>query len=210
MHRLYVLPSIVVLLAACGRTEDAAEIPQPPSSQVDSGVIAPDAEPPGQLPHSASAAMAPTRGHTANGALAVSADPGGIRIGGAVQGLPPDGEFGFHVHERGDCSAPDASSAGEHFNPTNQQHGHPESEMRHAGDMLNLKSNAEGIAQVDLVIDGVSLHDGQPTDVLGKALVIHAKPDDYKSQPSGDSGDRIACGVITVQPETATAPSASQ
>jgi superoxide dismutase, Cu-Zn family len=124
--------------------------------------------------------------------------------------LPPDSELGFHIHERGDCSAPDGSSAGEHFNPTDQQHGHPDSKARHGGDMVNLKSNAQGIAQVDLVVEGVSLHEGRPTDVLGKALVVHAKPDDYKSQPAGNSGDRIACGVITVQPETVTDASASQ
>lgn len=210
MHRIFVFSSIVFALAGCGRTEDTANVPQPASSQADSGDVVPDAKPPGQLPHGASAEMAATRGHTANGSLAVSADANGIRIGGAVQGLPPDGEFGFHVHERGDCSAPDASSAGEHFNPANQAHGRPDSEPRHAGDMFNLKANSEGVAQVDLVVNGVSLHDGRPTDVLGKALVIHAKPDDYQSQPAGNSGDRIACGVITVQPEAVTDASVSQ
>lgn len=210
MRRVSVVPGIALLIVGCGQSENAAEIPQPPSRQADAGVVATDAKPPGQLPHSASAQMAPTRGATANGALAVSADPDGVRISGAVQGLPSEGEFGFHVHERGDCSAPDASSAGEHFNPANQQHGHPDGDARHGGDMLNIKSNAEGIAQVDLVAKGVSLHDGRPSDVLGKALVIHAKPDDYKSQPAGNSGDRLACGVITVHPETVTDASASQ
>jgi Cu-Zn family superoxide dismutase len=210
MHRLYVISSVALLIVGCGRTDNAADVPQPQSRQVDAGAVAPDAKPPGQLPHSASAEIAPTRGSTANGALAVSADANGVRISGAVQGLPPDSELGFHIHERGDCSAPDASSAGEHFNPTDQQHGHPDSKARHGGDMVNLKSNAQGIAQVDLVVEGVSLHEGRPTDVLGKALVVHAKPDDYKSQPAGNSGDRIACGVITVQPETVTDASASQ
>lgn len=210
MYRVYLLSGIVLLGAGCGRTEDAAEVPQPPSNQVDSGAVASDPTPPGQLPHSASAEMAATRGHTANGALAVSADANGIRITGALQGMPPDSEFGFHVHEKGDCSAPDASSAGEHFNPANRQHGHPGSESRHAGDMFNLKSSSQGIAQVDLVVSGLSLHQGRPTDVLGKALVVHAKPDDYKSQPAGNSGDRIACGVITVQPEVVTDASVSQ
>jgi Cu-Zn family superoxide dismutase len=211
MYRFYVLSSMALLMVGCGRIEDSAEVSQPQSSQVDArDNAAPDVMPPGQLPHGASAEMAATRGHTANGALAVTADTNGIRIHGAIQGLPPEGEFGFHVHERGDCSAPDASSAGEHFNPANRPHGHPDSAARHAGDMFNLKADAKGIAQVDTVTPGVSLHEGRATDVLGKALVIHAKPDDYASQPAGNSGDRIACGVITVQPETVTDASASR
>jgi Cu-Zn family superoxide dismutase len=116
-----------------------------------------------------------------------------------VQGLKPDSEFGFHFHEKGDCSAPDATSAGAHFNPTNQQHGSPQGQPHHAGDMLNVKSDAQGVAEVSIDNADVSLHTGQPNDVVGKALVMHAKPDDYKTQPSGDSGDRIACGVIAVQ-----------
>lgn len=210
MRPVFLIPGIALVLLGCGRSENAADVPQPSSRQADSGDVVTDARPPGQLPHSASAKMAPTQGHTATGALAVSADPEGVRITGAIQGLPPDGEFGFHIHERGDCSAPDASSAGEHFNPTSQQHGHPDGQSRHAGDMHNLKSNAEGIAQVELVVKGVSLHDGNPTDVLGKALVVHAQPDDYESQPSGNSGERIACGVITVHPETVTDSSVSR
>jgi Cu-Zn family superoxide dismutase len=210
MRPIYLIPGIALVLLGCGRSENAADVPQAPSRQADSGDVATEAQAPGQLPHSASAQVAPTQGNTASGALAISADADGVRITGAIQGLPPDGEFGFHIHERGDCSAPDASSAGEHFNPTSQQHGHPDSEARHAGDMHNLKSSADGVAQVDLVVKGVRLHDGGPADVLGKAVVIHARPDDYQSQPSGNSGDRIACGVITVHPETVTDSSVSQ
>lgn len=205
MHRVLALPVIALLSAGCDRTERSAEVPQPQSDQVQAGAMASDAGPPGRLPHGASAQIAPTRGNTASGSLALAAAPNGVRITGAVQGLlPPDGEFGFHIHEKGDCSAPDASSAGEHFNPTNANHGHPESDSHHAGDMVNLKADAEGIAQIDTSVQEVTLHEGRATDVLGKALVIHAKPDDYQSQPAGDSGDRIACGVITVQPETAS------
>ena len=115
---------------------------------------------------------------------------------GSLQGLKPNAEFGFHVHEKGDCSAPDASSAGEHFNPADAQHGNPSGEAHHAGDMLNVKSDAQGLAQVDVHASGATLHSGQPTDVLGRAVVLHEKADDYATQPSGDSGARIACGVI--------------
>lgn len=153
--------------------------------------------PPGQLPDSATAQVGATQGHSVTGALALRALPGGgVNIGGALQGLPPNGEFGFHVHERGDCSAPDASSAGEHFNPTASEHGHPGSETHHAGDMVNVQSDDAGVAQVDFTLGDVTLHDGRETDILGKAVVVHANPDDFTTQPSGNSGDRIACGVI--------------
>src|SRR5690606_7202550 len=99
----------------------------------------------------------------------------------------------------GDCSAPDASSAGGHFNPASAPHGHPDSDAKHAGDMHNIVANAEGVAEVDALVGGVTLQSGEPDDILNKAIVIHAKPDDYKSQPSGDAGSRIACGVIQAQ-----------
>jgi Cu-Zn family superoxide dismutase len=101
------------------------------------------------------------------------------------------------VHEKGDCSAPDASSAGGHFNPTSQPHGNPKAGgPRHLGDMVNLRADAKGTAKVDVAIEGAGLHTGRPNDVVGKAIVVHQKPDDYKSQPSGNSGNRVACGVI--------------
>jgi len=119
-----------------------------------------------------------------------------LHLTGSLQGLKPDSEFGFHIHEKGDCSAPDASSAGAHFNPTNAQHGNPQGESHHAGDMLNAKSDAQGSAQVDTIANGVSLDSGVPNGVRGKAIVLHEKADDYASQPAGNSGARIACGVI--------------
>jgi superoxide dismutase, Cu-Zn family len=117
-----------------------------------------------------------------------------------IQGLRPKSEFGFHVHEKGDCSAPDATSAGEHFNPAAQPHGDPRSTPHHAGDLLNVRSDAQGVAEIDVDVPDLTLHSNSPTDIAGKALVVHAKPDDYSTQPSGNSGDRIACGVISIQP----------
>jgi Cu-Zn family superoxide dismutase len=120
-----------------------------------------------------------------------------VRIAGLVKGLKPGTEQGFHIHEKGDCSAPDASSAGDHFNPTSQPHGNPKaSGPKHVGDMVNLRADSQGIAKVDLFIEGAALQSGTPNDVAGKAIVVHQKPDDYTSQPAGDSGDRVACGVI--------------
>lgn len=143
--------------------------------------------------------LSPTKGNTANGGLKLTAAGAGVKISGMLQGLKPDSEFGFHFHEKGDCSAPDATSAGAHFNPNSQDHGNPQAQPHHAGDMLNVKSDAQGVAEVSLDNPEVSLQTGQTNDILGKALVMHAKPDDYKTQPSGNSGDRIACGVVAVQ-----------
>ena len=84
--------------------------------------------------------------------------------------------------------------------PTNEAHGNPRSQPHHAGDMLNVRSDEQGVAEVSIDNPAVSLQTGQPNDILGKALVVHAKPDDYSTQPSGNSGDRIACGVVAVQP----------
>ena len=119
-----------------------------------------------------------------------------MTVTGSINGLEPGSIHGFHVHEKGDCSAPDAGSAGGHFNPNSQPHGNPDAPPHHAGDTRNITADAQGVAQVDVQLSGVSLSSGGPEDILGKAVVVHAKPDDYKTQPSGASGDRIACGVI--------------
>lgn len=199
------LPICIALLlaAGCGQRDqpdnavDSRERPDNPMPEP-----ADNAAVPGQVPTGAVAELASTQGNTATGSLALSAVEDGVQLTGALQGLQPNAEYGFHIHEKGDCSAPDASSAGGHFNPTNAPHGDPQGDSHHAGDMLNAKSDDQGIAKVDTVAKGVTLHSGQPTDVLGKAVVLHEKPDDYTTQPSGDSGSRIACGVITVQTPT--------
>jgi Cu-Zn family superoxide dismutase len=142
--------------------------------------------------------LAPTQGHNASGTLTLRAEGDAVRLTGSLQGLPPNGEFGFHIHEYGDCSAPDASSAGNHFNPSGKPHGDPAGMDHHAGDMMNAKSDAEGKAEVSDHASGVTLNTGNPDDVLGKAVVLHEKADDYATQPSGNSGARIACGVIAL------------
>lgn len=200
MYRVLAICCMGLALVACGQTDEprgSADSRAQPDNPMPEP--ADDMGAPAQAPEGAAAQIAPTHGNTASGSLAFSAEENGVRLTGAIQGLPPNSEFGFHIHEKGDCSAPDASSAGSHFNPTNAEHGHPEGDARHAGDMINLKSDDQGVAQVDIVVAGVTLHDGGPNDVLGKAVVVHQNPDDYKTQPSGNSGARIACGVITVQ-----------
>ena len=198
MNVNYWLPlcATVALLVGCGERDkkaDTADAPATTSTPAPADAPPPAAEPPAA---GATAQLTPTSGHTASGTLALAAEGDSVRLTGTLQGLPPNSEFGFHIHEKGDCSAPDASSAGGHFNPTNAQHGNPQGAAHHAGDMLNAKSDASGAAQVDVVATGVSLTSGQPNDVHGKAVVLHEKADDYASQPAGNSGARIACGVI--------------
>jgi Cu-Zn family superoxide dismutase len=145
----------------------------------------------------AHAVLAPASGSNVSGTLSFVGTGDGVRITGRIAGLEPGSIHGFHIHENGNCSAPDASSAGGHFNPMQQPHGHPAGEPRHAGDLPNQQANAEGVAMVDVLAHDVELGTGGNTDIVGRAIVVHAKPDDYTSQPSGDSGARIACGVIT-------------
>jgi Cu-Zn family superoxide dismutase len=197
------LIAFTLLLAACGRKEDETSIADAPPPAGDSPSVAATTEPDPAATAEATAGAAvqlsPTQGNTANGGLKLTAAGTGVKLSGMLQGLKPNSEFGFHFHEKGDCSAPDATSAGAHFNPTSQDHGNPQAQPHHAGDMLNVKSDAQGVAEVSIDNPDVSLQTGQPNDVIGKALVLHAKPDDYKTQPSGNSGDRIACGVVAIQ-----------
>jgi superoxide dismutase, Cu-Zn family len=190
MRAAFVIAAALFALAACGRNEPTANVPTGPA---DTG--APEA-PPEPPPPQHRVNLAATQGNEASGELLLTSVPEGVRVEGSISGLKADAEHGFHVHEKGDCSAPDASSAGEHFNPTSQPHGDPASAAHHAGDMQNIGADAEGRAAVSTTVDGVTLGDGGTNDVVGKAIVVHAKPDDYKTQPSGDSGDRVACGVI--------------
>jgi superoxide dismutase, Cu-Zn family len=119
---------------------------------------------------------------------------GGVLISLAVNGLPP-GDHAFHVHAVGKCEPP-FTSAGGHFNPTNKKHGMLSPEGHHAGDMPNLHVPPDGALSVDVVNDAITLEKGKPNDANGLALIIHAGKDDYKTDPTGDAGGRIACGII--------------
>jgi Cu-Zn family superoxide dismutase len=120
---------------------------------------------------------------------------GGVEIVAELTGLTP-GEHGFHVHEFGDCSMADGKCAGGHFNPTGAPHGGPDSAERHAGDLGNIKAGADGKATYKRLDKMVSLNGRN--SVIGRSVIIHAKADDLKTQPSGDAGDRIGCGTIGI------------
>jgi Cu-Zn family superoxide dismutase len=139
--------------------------------------------------------LQPTQGYSATGDMQLSPIEGGVRLQGQVSGLKPGAQHGFHVHDKGDCSAPDASSAGGHFNPHSHDHGFHTSAAHHAGDLPALQADAQGVAKLDVVMPGLSLSAGVDS-IRGKALVVHRDPDDGRSQPAGNSGPRVACGVI--------------
>ena len=141
----------------------------------------------------ARADMVARSGSTVSGTVTFTSVAGGLQVNAIIAGLTP-GEHGFHIHEAGDCSAADASSAKGHFNPTGKAHGHHGGDTRHAGDMPNLIANAQGQASFSAKIMGLELSGN--TGIIGRSVVIHADPDDYKSQPAGNSGKRVACGVV--------------
>ena len=141
----------------------------------------------------ARADMVARSGSTVSGTVTFTPVAGGLQVNAIIAGLTP-GEHGFHIHEAGDCSAADASSAKGHFNPTGKAHGHHGGDTRHAGDMPNLIANAQGQASFSAKIMGLELSGN--TGIIGRSVVIHADPDDYKSQPAGNSGKRVACGVV--------------
>ncbi len=145
---------------------------------------------------SAVADLKPTQGNQTKGHLTLTEEKNGVRIRGTISGLAENSAHGFHVHEKGDCSAPDAKSAGEHLNPNHAQHGKAESGPHHLGDMDNLKADSHGDVSVNVLISGAKLGDGSLDDLVGKAFIVHATADDYQTQPAGNSGPRIACGVI--------------
>ena len=141
------------------------------------------------------AVLASAAGDDVAGAVWFTKAAGGVQVKAKITGLAP-GTHGFHIHEFGDCSAPDFTSAGSHFNPMSQPHAGPQAEARHVGDLGNITAGADGVATVD-VTDKQLAFDGHH-GVIGRAVVVHAKADDLKTQPTGDAGGRLACGVIGV------------
>lgn len=135
----------------------------------------------------------PTKGNNVSGKVTFTKEANGIRIVADIEGLKP-GKHGFHAHEHGDCSSPDASSAGGHFNPTNTKHGGPDSPEHHVGDFGNLEADDSGKAHYDRLNKDIAFSGIK--NIIGKSIIIHADADDFVTQPSGNSGARVACGLI--------------
>ncbi|GAA0467358.1 superoxide dismutase family protein [Parasphingorhabdus litoris] len=134
------------------------------------------------------------------GEVIIGEGDGGLIVRIDARGLGP-GPRGVHIHETGKCEGPDFKSAGGHWNPTNRQHGFDNPQGAHMGDLLNLVIGDDGFGSAEATIDGASLKEGSNAliDADGAAFIVHAGPDDMKTDPSGESGGRIACGVFELQ-----------
>ena len=197
--RSAILMVAALTVAGCSRTESTAVSTSPDAAATTASAVPAVTPPPAAVSAGGSqhrVNLTPGLGADVGGVLNLVSSEGAVVVTGLVTGLAPESEHGIHFHEKGDCSSPDFKSAGEHFNPTSQAHGDPASPPHHLGDIPNLKAGNEGKADVNARIEGVTLGDGGANDLVGKAVVVHAERDDYQTQPSGNSGDRIACGVI--------------
>jgi len=145
----------------------------------------------------ATAKLESKSGSTVTGEAEFTEKKDGVEVSIQIKGAKP-GPHGVHLHDKGDCSAADASSAGGHFNPDSKAHGAPGAEAHHAGDLGNMQVGANGIGKLKMMVKGLTVAPG-PNSVVGHAVVIHADPDDMKTQPSGNSGARVACGVVQAE-----------
>jgi len=148
-----------------------------------------------QEPTKAIAVLHPTQGNQVEGAVTFTKTDSGMKIVADVTGLTP-GKHGFHIHEYGDCSSPDGKAAGGHFNPTHSSHAGHDAAQRHEGDMGNLEADASGKAHLELT-DNMMTMSGEKS-IIGRGVIVHEKEDDLKSQPVGNAGGRVACGVIGI------------
>jgi len=167
----------VALAAGCGSSGSAAPPAQPAAGA------------------SAQAVLESRSGSAVTGTAAFTelAD-GWVRVHVHVENATP-GSHGLHVHDKGDCSSPDATSAGGHFNPAGNPHAAPTAEKRHAGDFGNIEIGSDGKGDLEVRTDQVTVKPG-PNSVVGRAVVFHEKTDDMTTQPTGNAGARFACGVV--------------
>lgn len=140
----------------------------------------------------------PTAGQKANGVVRMAQEGDRVVVRARVSGLAPNREHGFHVHEKGDCSSGDGMSTGGHFNPGGKAHGHHGMGDHHTGDLPSLKADANGVASFSFESRTIRVG-STANDIVGKGLIVHRDPDDYKTQPTGNAGPRLACAVIAAK-----------
>ncbi len=143
----------------------------------------------------ASAIINPSSGSEVSGTATFTQTGQNVMVRIEVENVSP-GEHGVHIHQYGDCSAPDGTSAGGHWNPTNVAHGKWSEGEFHLGDIGNIMVGEDGTGSIELVTDLWEIGTGTDVDVVGKGIIVHTGPDDFVSQPSGNAGARIGCGVI--------------
>jgi len=141
------------------------------------------------------AVLHPTEGNKVHGVVTFAQAGANVKVVAHIEGLTP-GKHGFHIHEWGDCSSKDGSAAGGHYNPAGAPHAAPDAAQRHAGDLGNIEANQDGVAHLEFN-DSVMKMSG-PGSIIGRGMIVHANPDDLKTQPTGNAGGRLACGVIGV------------
>jgi superoxide dismutase, Cu-Zn family len=143
------------------------------------------------------ATLSSTSGSSATGTVEfVELADGSVRVDVQLRGVPP-GLHGFHVHEVGNCGD-NGNAAGGHFNPGQHAHGAPGTATHHAGDFGNVNADAQGIVKTQFTLRSIAVSSG-PNSVVGRAVILHADPDDLVTQPTGNAGGRIACGIVTLQ-----------
>ncbi len=179
MKTLLGITTLLLILAfvTCAPTDEfAAQIEQP---EIENAI----------------AVLHPTEGNEVQGTVKFQRMDNGVQVTVTLDGLS-QGEHGFHIHEYGDCSAPDATSAGGHFNPTDSQHGAPQDRERHVGDLGNVIADANGHVEMEWIDATIQLN-GEHS-IIGRAVIVHANPDDFTTQPTGAAGPRVACGVVGI------------
>jgi Cu-Zn family superoxide dismutase len=144
---------------------------------------------------SAGAQLSPTKGNSTSGLVTFTQSGPKVLVSAEIRGLKPNAEHGFHIHEKGNCSSGDGMSTGGHFNPTTQSHGAHGTGSHHAGDLPSLVADANGVAKLKFETTSITVDSGV-TNIIGRGLIVHRDPDDYKTQPTGNSGPRLACAVI--------------
>lgn len=173
--------------------EPAAPSPEPaPAAEA---APTPEAKPAeAKAPRTLEVELQAKSGSKLKGKATLTEVEGGVKVTMVVEGISP-GEHGSHVHEKGDCSAPDGASAGGHYNPHGHAHGLPAVEKRHLGDLGNIVIGKDGKGTHEITVPGANLTPGDPNSFTGRAIIIHEKKDDG-GQPVGNAGGRIGCGVI--------------
>lgn len=149
----------------------------------------------GKGPKQAVCVLTPTKGSHVSGTVMFTQQGDAVQVTGEITGLAP-GKHGFHVHEYGDLSSATGAAAGGHFNPEKEKHGGPHAAMRHVGDLGNIVADSSGKVTLNITDSQIQLRGKH--SIIGRGLIVHAKADDLKSQPSGDAGGRVAQGVIGV------------